>query len=107
MFLSNLLDQTAVVYTPHATTGDYTVAAKSDLACRLVRMTMTTTPTGERVELAGKRVLVWDKDYTMPETAQVLIDGKSWNIQAGSVDYPRGVTSQVEYGRADVIEAGS
>lgn len=106
MILS-LLDQSGDVYTPHATTGDYTVLAKSGLVCRLVRMMLTTNAAGERVELAGKRSLIWEAGYTMPETAQVEVDGKRWNIQAGTVDYPRGHSGAVEYGRADVVEAGT
>lgn len=105
--LYGLLDQSGDVYTPHATTGDYTVLAKSSLVCRLVRMTVTTNTSGERVELAGKRSLIWEAGYTMPETAQVEVASKRWNIQAGTVEYPRGPSGAVEYGRAEVVEAGT
>src|SRR5688572_16763891 len=101
------LDQTAKVYTADPEDGEYTVLAKSGLACRLVRMTGTVAPAAERPELAGQRTLLWLPEYQMPDTAQVEIDGRRWNIQAGTIDYPRGPVSQKMYGRAGVVEATS
>lgn len=99
------LNKTASVYTPHATTGDYTVLAKSDLACRLAHKPSPAGAAEERAELVAHRRLLWDEDYTMPEAAQVLIDGERWNVQAGTVDALTGLDATVIYRRADVVKA--
>lgn len=81
------LDQLATVYTEHATTGAYTVVAKSDLACRLAVISAETAGTGgDRQELTSARRLLWGADYaTMPDNAQIEVDGQRWNIRSGTV----------------------
>lgn len=102
------LNKTATVYTPHASTGAYTVTAKSGLRCRLAYINVRgNSPTADdRVEIAQNRRLLWEEAYTIPNDAQVEIDGERWNIKAnsqGTLTGPDGTT--VIYRRADVVEA--
>lgn len=101
------LNKTATVYTPHATTGDYTVLAKSNLVCRLAirgKRSSGATAADERAELVARRRLLWDEAYTMPENAQVEIDGARWNVQAGTVDVLTDLGDTVIYRRCDVVK---
>ena len=98
------LNKTATVYTPHATTGDYTVLAKSNLACRLAHKPSPAGGAEERAELVARRRLLWDEDYTMPETAQVEIDSERWNVQKGTVDKLTDLSSTVIYRRCDLVK---
>ncbi len=103
------LDQTADIYTPHATTGDYTVLAKSGLVCRLAYISrhVGQTTSGERVEIAQARRLLWEEAYTMPENAQIDVGGERWNVRPGTLGSLRGPDSSVIYRRCEVVEAGS
>lgn len=101
------LNKTATVYTPHATTGAYTVLAKSGMDCRLAirgERSSGATAAEERAELVARRRLLWDEDYTMPEDAQVEIDGERWNIQKGTVDKLTGLDDVVIYRRCDLVK---
>lgn len=100
------LDQTATVYTPHATTGAYTVIAKSGLKCRLAYVEQGGSAIGgERSEIGTKRRLLWEEDYTMPDNAQVLVDGQRWNVKDGTAGALRGPASNVIYRRCELVEA--
>lgn len=100
------LDQTCSVYTPHATTGAYTVLAKSNLACRLAYVEQGGSAIGdERAPIGTKRRLLWSEDYTMPDNAQVLVDGQRWNVKDGTYGALRGPGSAVVYRRCEVVEA--
>ena len=100
------LDQTATVYTPHATTGAYTVIAKSGLRCRLAYVEQGgSTIGGERSEIGTKRRLLWAEAYTMPDNAQVLVDGQRWNVKDGTLGALRGPASNVIYRRCELVEA--
>lgn len=99
------LDQTCTVYTPDPTTGAYTVTATSGLACRLALASVSGDMGPSRSEAAGTRRLLWGADYTMPETAQVEVDGERWNIQAGTLAAPRDLSGAVVYRRAEVTRA--
>ena len=101
------LDQSGTVYTPNGTTGDYTVVAKSGLACRLAHSAISGDMGPGRSDQASARRLLWGADYVMPEVAQVLVDGQRWNIVAGTLAAVRGPSGQVEYRRAEVTQAES
>lgn len=81
------LDQTATVYTPHPTTGEYTVLAKSGLPCRLVvvSLRMPNSTAEERADPATDKVFLWGTEYTMPGNAQVSVSGARYNIMANTV----------------------
>lgn len=99
------LDQTANVYTP-GSNGDFTVLAKSGLACRLSYIQQGGSDIGgEREDIGSRRRLLWHEAYTMPDTAQVLVDGERWNVLAGTFGAPRGPDSQVVYRRCEVVRA--
>lgn len=100
------LDQSATVYTPHATTGDYTVTAKTGLACRLA-FAASNRPgdLGERADVGERRRLLWAETYTMPEAARVTIGGKNYNVIPGTVGAIRGPAGAVTYYRCDVEAA--
>lgn len=98
------LDQTATVYTPHATTGAWTVVAKSGLACRLVRVTIAADVGPGRVLAAPQRTLLWN-GYTMPAAAQVDVGGERWNVVDGTVATVRGPAGNTWYQRAEVRQA--
>jgi hypothetical protein len=100
------LDQTANVYTPHPTSGDFTVLARASLACRLAYIEQGgSTIGGERENIGSRRRLLWEESYTMPETAQIEVEGERWNVLAGTFGAPRGPSSQVVYRRCEVVSA--
>ena len=103
------LNKTAVVWTPHATTGAYTVSAKTGLRCRLaLRPAQAPDANSQpRAELIGERRLLWDEAYTMPSNAQVEIDSERWNVQPGTIDSLGDLGSTVVYRRCDVVKAVS
>ncbi|MCP4415956.1 MAG: hypothetical protein GY805_04995 [Chloroflexi bacterium] len=100
------LDQTAVVYTPAAGDGDFTVEAKTGLACRLTYITSREVDVGdEREDIGSRRRLLWDETYTMPETAQIEVDGERWNVLAGTLGTIRGPFSTAIYRRCELEAA--
>ncbi|NJN53286.1 MAG: hypothetical protein HC804_00135 [Anaerolineae bacterium] len=100
------LDQTAIVYTPHATTGAYTVVARSELVCRLAYVEQGGSAVGgERENIGQRRRLLWDAEYAMPDEAQVEVDGERWNVLMGTYGQLRGADSQVVYRRCEVVRA--
>lgn len=100
------LDQTATVYTPNGTTGDFTVVVQASLICRLAYIEQGGSGIGaEREPIGQRRRLLWEADYTMPETAQVEIDSQRWNVLAGTVGAIRGVNGAVVYRRCEVVIA--
>jgi hypothetical protein len=100
------LDDTAVVYTPHATTGAYTVVDKSSLTCRLAFIEQGGSSIGgERESIGQRRRLLWEEDYTMPDNAQVEVDSERWNVLVGTFGQIRNVGGQVAYRRCEVIRA--
>lgn len=100
-----MFPDTAVVYTPNPSTGVFDVVDQAALRGRLAVVTITTGMGGERAELASARRWLWPPGYTLPETAQLAIDGVRWNVQAGSVAAERGPGGQVIIQRADVVRA--
>lgn len=100
------LDQTATVYTPNETDGDFTTTAKSGLACRLAYIQQGGTDIGgEREDLGSRRRLLWAEDYTMPTTAQIDVDGDRFNVLPGTYGEIRGVSGAVVYRRCEVVSA--
>lgn len=99
------LDQVAAVYTPGGD-GDYTVLAKSDLACRLVASRGgAASPADERADMVTQRFLMWGASYTMPSNAQVVIEGARYGLEDNTLVAVRGLGSQVEYQRVNLVEA--
>jgi len=98
------LNATATVYTPNGTTGTYTVLATSGLACRLAVKPAPTDGAVERAEGTPRRLLLWDDAYSMPNDAQVEIDGQRWNVVAGTFDALTGLDSVVVYRRCEVVK---
>jgi hypothetical protein len=96
------LDQTAVVYTEHATTGLYSVVAKTGLKVRLAHIRGGETA-GDRAELSATRNMLFEPDYVMPETAQVEVDGIRWQPKPGTFEALRDWNSNIVYRRADVV----
>jgi hypothetical protein len=100
------LDQTANVYTPHATTGAFTVLAKSGLVCRLAYIQQGPNETAnDRENISQRRRLLWAEAYTMPETAQIEVSSERWNVIAGTLGSLRGPGSTVVYQRCEVVKA--
>ncbi len=101
-------DQTATVYTPHPTTGAYTVSAKTGLACRLAHRgtrSGVTDMNPEREDIGSARRLMWQDSYVMPETAQVEVNGERWNVVQGSYSPMYGPGGSVWYFRCEVEKA--
>ena len=97
------LDQTADVYTPNGTDGDFTVLAKSGLVCRLATIQVGPASVGgERESVGLNRRLLWAEAYTMPDDAQIEVDGQRWNVLVGTFAPLRGVDSAVVYRRCAV-----
>lgn len=110
------IDQTASVLARDASTGKYTTVLTTGLRCRLAHLGLSEgTVTGpERRDLASTRALIYDPAYTLPETAQVRVDGvfapdgvtlAAWNCEAGSVAIMRGPSGRPIFGRAVVVKA--
>src|SRR5262245_43019278 len=100
------LDQTVNVYTPNGANGDFTVLARANLVCRLAYIEQGGSGIGgERESIGSRRRLLWEEDYTMPETAQVEVDGERFNVLAGTAGKLRGPDSQVAYRRCEVVRA--
>ena len=100
------LDQAADVYTPNATDGAFTTVAKSGLVCRLAYIQPGAADVGqERENIGSRRRLLWAENYTMPDTAQVLVDGERWNVRQGTAGGLRGPDSSVVYRRCEVERA--
>lgn len=96
----------ARVYTPDPTTGNYTVLAKSDLACRLTLVSAMSVDSGPgRAELVDERRLLWEPSYVLPDTAQVEVSGLRYNVQPGTLAAVRDPSGAVEYRRAKVVKA--
>lgn len=79
------LDKTVIVYTQHATTGEYSVVANASLSCRLKPASRQAAATaGDRRELADLRRLTWPASYTMPAECQIAVasglDAGRWNV---------------------------
>lgn len=99
------LDQTASVYTPDPTTGDFTVLAKSGLVCRLAYIQQGGSDIGgEREDIGSRRRLLWEETYAMPSNAQVEVDSQRWNVLAGTFGPVRGPDSSVVYRRCEVVQ---
>lgn len=98
------LNESATVYTPNGTTGEYTVVAKANLAVRLAVKPAPAGGAAERAEGTPRRLLLWDEAYAMPDNAQVDVGGQRWNVIAGSVDALAGLDSAVVYRRCEVMK---
>ncbi len=102
------LIDTATIYTPHGTTGVYSVLAQADLSCRLavINVEAGRTEAGiDRGELLADRRFLWDPAYDMPENVQIDIDGTRWNPVPGTFAAVRGPGGAVEYRRCSVVRA--
>ena len=100
------LDQTAKVYVPNSTDGDFTTLAKATLPCRLAYIQQGPNSVGgEREDIGQRRRLLWTEEYEMPETAQVEVAGERWNVLAGSLGSLRGLSGAVIYRRCEVVRA--
>lgn len=99
------LDQLADVYTANGSTGDYTVLAKSGLACRLVASRSSGSPADERADPVTTRFLMWGAAYVMPANVQVVVDSVRYTIEENTVVAVRNGLSQVEYRKANVVTA--
>lgn len=100
------LDQSANVYTPNGTNGDFTTLAKSGLVCRLAYIQQGGSDIGgEREDIGQRRRLLWAEAYTMPATAQIEVGGERWNVLAGTDGAIRGLNGAVVYRRCEVVRA--
>ncbi|RMG98268.1 MAG: hypothetical protein D6706_07380 [Chloroflexi bacterium] len=98
------LDQTAVVYTANGTTGALDVVDNAALSCRLAHVSAVAADTGgERAELATRPRLLWGTDYTMPNPAEIEVDGERWRVLPESVETIRGIGGVAEYQRAACV----
>lgn len=100
------LNATVAVYTPNGTDGDYTVVARASLTCRMAvkPLPVVTGGTGgDRVELADRRLLMWDAAYAMPDTARILDSaGVYWNVIPGTYTPMTGFGTEAIYRRCEV-----
>lgn len=103
MNLSRLLDASAIVYTPNATTKAYTTVALSGLACRL--SATSTMFSGIDTGLPQPLLrLYWEGDYTLPHDCQVEISGVRYQALHGSGRAPT-FQGMPLYHSADLIRA--
>lgn len=102
--IDGAFDQIGTVYTANVTTGRFNVLAKSNLACRLLHISLRPATTGpDRAELASKRDLIFDPLYAMPEQCQVLVDNVMWAPEAGTFGSFRDWDSTVVYKNCIVV----
>ena len=104
------LDQRATVYTP-GPSGDYSVVARTGLACRLALVSADGAGGGaERAELLKARLLLWQEDYVLPEDCQIEVDGQRWNprTETQAIVYLGVGPGRIAHHRhCDVVEAGT
>ena len=87
----------ATVYGEDAA-GRHTVILRSGLPCRLSAPAAGTVDLGiDRAEQARLRELRWPADVALSEESQLLIDGKRWNIQAGTSQKERDMDGAVMF----------
>jgi len=96
------ISTSATVYTPNATDGDFTVEAQT-IVCRLAYVKREPENVADdREDIGERRRLLYTTDYTMPDTAQVAIDGVRWNILSGTYGAITGPNGSVVYRRCEV-----
>lgn len=100
--MAHLLPLSGTVYT-RGSGGAYSTVAKSNLACGLGRLNPGPSAV-DRAELAGRWRLAWDPSYTMPDYAQIHVDGRTLQVVAATDDIVRLGPSTVAVRVADVIE---
>lgn len=99
------LDQSASIYTA-GSDGDFTVLAKSGLACRLAYVRHDAADVGEeREDIGSRRRLLWEEAYEMPDPARVVVDSENWNVLSGTYGELRGPSGAVVYRRCEVERA--
>jgi hypothetical protein len=78
--------ETATVYA-RGVSGQYTTVVRTGLRCSLTMITsrINAVSTQDRGALATLRELKWDYTYTMPDNAQVMIDGRRWNLRTDTI----------------------
>lgn len=103
------LTMRGTVYTRAVSGGTFTDVAKADLKCSLNAVSRQPAATNsQRAELANAGTLEWERGYTMPDVAQVVVDAHGstrWNVVKGSVWREFGVDGGVISWRADVVRA--
>ena len=99
------LIDSADVYMPNATDGSYTTLVQPALPCRLaVARRGPEGVGGERENIGTQWRLLWEQAYTMPDEAQVDINGERWNVLAGTVAKIRGIGGEVVYRRCELTK---
>jgi len=98
---------TARVYAPDPTTGDYTTLINANLICVLAvgGGKYEGVSAKDRAELAAWRKLLWDPAYDMPENAQIEVDGVRYNAVAGSFVAFKIAANSIIYRRGDFVRA--
>jgi hypothetical protein len=106
----NYFDATATVLT-RGSGGDFTVSARTGLACRLVNLSGPDPRSSpERAALASAPALIWEAGYVMPDVAQVQITAHpdstlvntKWAPVRGTLSAPADWTNAITYRRAEV-----
>jgi len=96
------LNTAVAIYTPDGS-GNYTVVARASLTCRMAVKPAPVATSSDRVELADRRLLMWDAEYAMPDTARILdADGSYWNVVPGTYTPLAGLNSTAIYRRCEV-----
>lgn len=97
-------DQFCDVYSANSTTGRFNVLERAGLACRLIHVDLRfATSTAARAEMMQIRDLLFDGSYRMPEQCQVVVDGVTYQPEAGSFEYLRDWNSVVDYGKCQAV----
>lgn len=90
---------------------DFAHPDKTDLKCALNPLNLGVSAIqtgGGRAELASRGLLEWDRGYTMPPNAQIMVDAygaQKWNVQTTTVWPDFGPGGGVIAYRADVVRA--
>jgi hypothetical protein len=99
------IDQ-AIVYTRDPA-GQFTVVARSGLACRIAHLRLTGRTLEERGAQAKLRRFLYDPSYQLPRACQVEIAGERWNPVNDTDAAPRGPSGQVHHKSIDLLRAAS
>lgn len=86
------MKQTMDVFTTQGSSGGrYDVAAGTDVPCSLVRIGTGSYPSVPlRAEMGRMRQLTFPTSYDMPRRARVVIDGRTWQVSADTLDFQNG-----------------
>jgi len=96
------LNTYADVYIVNDVNGEYDILTHPQLPCRLAHIGVTGAAI-DRAQLLSTRMLIWDVGYSIPDDAQVDVEGNRWQTVRGTFSTLKGPNNVPTYKRVDVV----